>query len=54
LLKRRKEKERYMRYSVAEAIVIIEQLKKFSINDLDTLFNTEALQKFQDIEGEIS
>lgn len=43
-----------MRYSVSEAIVIIEQLKKCSINDLDTLFNTEALPKFEELDGEIS
>ena len=41
-----------MRYSVSEAIVNIEQLKKCSINDLDTLFNTEALPEFEELEGE--
>jgi hypothetical protein len=41
-----------MRYSVSEAIVNIEQLKKYSINDLDTLFNTEALPEFEELEGE--
>ena len=40
-----------MRYSVSEAIVLIEQLKKCSINDLDILFNTEALPIFEELEG---
>jgi hypothetical protein len=40
-----------MRCSVSEATVIIEQLKKCSINDLDTLFNTEALPIFEELEG---
>ncbi len=39
-----------MRYSLSEAIVIIEQLKKYSINELDTLFNTEALPIFEELE----
>ncbi len=39
-----------MWYSVSEAIVIIEQLKKYSINELDTLFNTEALPIFEELE----
>ena len=43
-----------MRYSVSEAIVIIKQLKICSINDLDTLFNTEALPKFEELGGETS
>ncbi len=43
-----------MRYSISEAIVIIAQLKKCSINDLDTLFNTEALPKFEELNGETS
>ena len=41
-----------MRYSEAEAMAIIEQLKKCSIDDLDTLFNTEDLPKFEEVEGE--
>lgn len=43
-----------MRYSVSEAIVIVEQFKKCSINDLDTLFNTETLPQFEELEGETS
>ncbi len=41
-----------MRYSVTEARVIIEQLKKCSISDLDTLFNVETLPMFEELEGE--
>ena len=41
-----------MRYSVSEVLVIIEELKKCSNNDLDNLFNTEALPKFEELKGE--
>jgi hypothetical protein len=41
-----------MRYSATEAMAIIEQFKKSSIKDLDTLFNREPLPKFEEIEGE--
>ncbi len=41
-----------MRYSETEATAIIEQFKKSSINDLDTLFNTEVLPIFEELEGE--
>ncbi|ODS30288.1 MAG: hypothetical protein SCARUB_04605 [Candidatus Scalindua rubra] len=41
-----------MRYSVTEARVIIEQLKKCSISDLNTLFNVETLPMFEELEGE--
>jgi hypothetical protein len=41
-----------MRYSETEAIAIIEQLKKCSIDDLDTLFNRETFPLFEDLEGE--
>ena len=41
-----------MRYSETGAIAIIEQLKKCSIDDLDTLFNREALPLFEELEGE--
>lgn len=41
-----------MRYSEREAVAIIEQLKKCSIDDLDTLFNRETLPLFEELEGE--
>ena len=41
-----------MRYSVNEANVIIEQLKKSSIDELDTLFNRKTLPIFEELEGE--
>ncbi len=41
-----------MRYSETEAMAIIEQFKRSSINDLDTLFNRETLPKFEELEGE--
>ena len=41
-----------MRYSVTQANVIIEQLKKCSISDLDTLFNKETLPTFEEIKGD--
>ena len=41
-----------MPYSETEAIAIIEQLKKCSINDLDTLFKRETLPLFEELEGE--
>jgi len=41
-----------MRYSETEAIAMIEQLKKCSIDDLDTLFNRETLPLFEEIEGD--
>ena len=34
----------YMRYSMTEARVVIEQLRKCSISELDTLFNVETLR----------
>ena len=40
-----------MRYSETEAMVIIEQLKKSPISDLDTLFNRATLPIFEDLEG---
>ena len=40
-----------MRYSETEAIAIIEQFKKSPSSDLDTLFNTEALPIFEELEG---
>jgi len=40
-----------MRYSETEAMAIIEQFKKSSIKDLDTLFNREALPIFEGLEG---
>ena len=40
-----------MRYSVNEARVIIAQLKKSSIHELDTLFNVETLPTFNELEG---
>ncbi len=41
-----------MRYSETEAIAIIEQLKKCSIDDLDALFNRETLPLFEELEGD--
>ncbi len=41
-----------MRYSETEAIAIIEQLKKCSIDDLDSLFNRETFPLFEELEGE--
>ncbi len=41
-----------MRYSETEAMAIIEQFKKSSINDLDTLFNRETLPIFEELKGE--
>ena len=41
-----------MRYSEKEAIAIFEQLKRCSINDLDALFDTEALPGFEELEGD--
>ncbi len=41
-----------MRYSETEAIAIIEQLKKCSIDDLDTLFSKGTFPLFEDLEGE--
>ncbi|MHC4139719.1 MAG: hypothetical protein ACYSR1_07700, partial [Planctomycetota bacterium] len=41
-----------MRYSETEAMAIIEQFKKSSIKDLDTLFNSEILPIFEGLEGE--
>ena len=41
-----------MRYSETEAMTIIEQFKKSSIKDLDTLFNSETLPIFEELEGE--
>ncbi len=41
-----------MRYFETKAIAIIEQLKKCSIDDLDTLFNREALPEFEELEGD--
>jgi len=41
-----------MRYSEKEAVAIFEQLKRCSIDDLDTLFDTEALPGFEELEGE--
>ncbi len=41
-----------MRYSMTEARVVIEQLRKCSISDLDTLFNVETLPVFEELEGE--
>lgn len=42
----------YMRYSMTEARVVIEQLRKCSISDLDALFNVETLPVFEELEGE--
>ena len=41
-----------MRYSVTKAGVVIEQLRKCSISNLDTLFNVETLPVFEELEGE--
>ena len=41
-----------MRYSEREASSIIEQFKKSSIDDLDMLFNREALPGFEALEGD--
>ncbi len=41
-----------MRYSETEAMAIIEQFKKSSINDLDMLFNTVTLPIFEELEGD--
>jgi hypothetical protein len=41
-----------MPYSETEAIAIIEQFKKSSISDLDTLFKRETLPLFEELEGE--
>lgn len=41
-----------MRYSETEAIAIIEQLKRCSIDDLDALFNSETLPIFEELEDE--
>ena len=41
-----------MRYSEKEAVAIFEQLKRCSIDDLDTLFDTEALPGFEELEGD--
>ncbi|MFQ5963852.1 MAG: hypothetical protein ACE5KZ_06170 [Candidatus Scalinduaceae bacterium] len=41
-----------MRYSVTEARAVIEQLRKCSISDLDTLFNVGTLPMFEELEGE--
>ncbi len=41
-----------MRYSEAEARSIIEQFKKSSIDDLNTIFNREALPEFETLEGD--
>ncbi len=41
-----------MRYSEKEAVAIFEQLKRCSIDDLDTLFDMEALPEFEELEGE--
>ena len=41
-----------MRYSEKEVVAIFEQLKRCSIDDLDTLFDMEALPEFEELEGE--
>ncbi|MBC8553680.1 MAG: hypothetical protein H8D23_29045 [Candidatus Brocadiales bacterium] len=41
-----------MRYSEKEAVAIFEQLKRCSIEDLDTLFDIETLPGFEEIEGD--
>ncbi|MBC8548669.1 MAG: hypothetical protein H8D23_03365 [Candidatus Brocadiales bacterium] len=41
-----------MRYSETEDMSLTEQLKKFSIDDLDTLFNSAVLPEFKELEGE--
>ena len=40
-----------MRFSEKEAVAIFEQLKRCSIDDLDALFDTEALPGFEELEG---
>ena len=41
-----------MRYSETEAMAIIEQFKKKSISDLDTLFSRETLPIFEELKGD--
>ncbi len=41
-----------MRYSETEAAAVFEQLKKCSIDDLDTLFNRGTLPEFEEVKGD--